>query len=257
MLYAILGDPVAQVRTPEVFNELFRQAGQDAVLVPVHVAPEGLAAVLEGFRSMKNFGGFVTTVPHKRAVARLCDELGPAGSAIGSVNAVRREPDGRLVGEMFDGIGFLAGLRSQGHEASGRHALLLGAGGAASAIAFSLVEAGVASLTIANRTPAKAEAMAVRLRGLFPGRAIAAGAADPSGHDLVINATTLGMRPEDPLPLDVELLTPTMTIAEVIMKPETTPLLAAAKAMGCTVHYGRHMLDQQVRLIADHIGAVS
>ncbi|MDD2366700.1 MAG: shikimate dehydrogenase [Desulfuromonadaceae bacterium] len=255
-LYAIIADPISHVRTPEVFNELFSLNCCDAVLVPIQVAPEGLKAVLAAFRAMKNLGGFVTTVPHKTAVAALCDELGDAGRAIGAVNAVRRETDGRLIGNMFDGAGFVAGLRSQGYDPVGRRALLVGAGGAAAAIAFALVEAGVASLTVANRTRSKAEEIAVRIAKYFPDRPIVAGNADPAGHDLVINATSLGLKADDPLPIDTTRLTPAMTVAEIIMKPETTQLLAAAKARGCTIHYGRHMLDEQVRLIADFIGAM-
>ncbi len=254
-LYAIIADPISHVRTPEVFNELFSLNCCDAVLVPIQVAPEGLEAVLTAFRTMKNLGGFVTTVPHKTAVAALCDELGDAGRAIGAVNAVRREADGRLIGNMFDGAGFVAGLRSQGYDPAGRRALLIGAGGAAAAIAFALAEAGVASLTVANRTRSKAEEIAVRIAKYFPARPIMVGNADPTDHDLVINATSLGLRADDPLPIDATMLTPAMTVAEIIMKPETTPLLAAAKARGCTIHYGRHMLDEQVRLIADFIGA--
>lgn len=251
-IYAVIGDPISQVRTPEVINQLFTQNGTDAVLVPIHVAPENLAAVLNSFRAMKNLGGFVATVPHKRAVAALCDELGDAGRAIGAVNAVRRNEDGRFVGNMYDGAGFVTGLRVQGHDPAGHRALLVGAGGAAAAIAFALVEAGVTSLTIANRTPSKAEEIVARVTKHFPNRPIGVGAADPTGYDLVINATSLGMKASDPLPLDTSLLLPGMTVAEVIMKPETTPLLAAAKARGCAVHYGRHMLDEQVVLWIAH-----
>lgn len=254
-LYAIIADPVSHVRTPEVFNEFFSESGCDAVVVPIQVAPEGLQAVLTGFRDMKNLGGFIVTVPHKTAVAALCDELGAAGRATGSVNAVRREVDGRLIGNTFDGAGFVSGLRSQGIDPAGCRVLLVGAGGAAAAIAFALAEAEVASLTIANRTRSKAEQIAARIAGYFPDRTIRVGAVDPTGHDLVINATSLGLNVDDPLPLDVSLLTADMTVAEIIMKPETTPLLAAAKASGCAIHYGRHMLDEQVRLIADFIGA--
>ena len=254
-IYAIIADPISHVRTPEVFNEFFEQNSSDAVLIPVHVAPDGLEAVLAAFRSMKNLGGFVTTVPHKTAVAALCDDLCDAGRAIGSVNAVRREADGRLIGNMFDGTGFVAGLRKQGHDPAGLRVLLVGAGGAAAAIAFALVEAGVASLTITNRTRSKAEKIADRTAKFFPDHLISVGDADPTGFDLVINTTSLGMKADDPLPIDAALLTPSMTVAEIIMKPETTPLLAAAKARGCTIHYGRHMLDEQIRLIADFIGA--
>ena len=254
-IYAIIADPVSHVRTPEVFNRFFEQNCTNAVLIPLQVAPEGLKATLDAFRSIKNLGGFVTTVPHKTAVAELCDDLGAEGRTIGSVNAVRREADGRLIGNMFDGIGFVAGLRSQGHDPAGRRTLLVGAGGAASAIAFALVEAGVASLTITNRTRSKAEEIAERVAAFYPGQLIAVGSADPTGYDLVINATSLGLKTDDSLPIDATLLTPAMTVAEIIMKPETTPLLAAARARGCTIHYGRHMLDEQIRLIADFIGA--
>jgi shikimate dehydrogenase len=255
-IYAIISDPVGHVRAPEVFNEFFAQNNSDAVLIPIHVAPEGLKAVLTAFRAMKNLGGIVVTVPHKTVIAALCDELGDAGRAIGSVNAVRREADGRLIGNMFDGAGFVAGLRSQGHDPAGRRTLLVGAGGAAGAIAFALAEAGVASLTIANRTRSKAEEIVARVTRFFPDRPIRVGTADPTGHDIVINATSLGLKPGDPLPLDTERLVPSMIVAEIIMKPETTALLAAAKAKGCAVHYGRHMLDQQISLIARFFGAI-
>lgn len=254
-LYAIIADPVAQVRTPEVLNEYFARSQQDAVLVPIHVAPEGLQDLFAAFRRMKNLGGFIVTVPHKTAAAALCDELGPAGQAIGSVNAIRRTGDGRLVGDMFDGAGFVAGLRAQGRDPAGKRVLLLGSGGAASAIAFALAEAGVASLTIANRTVSKASDLVARLQLAFPDSAIDVGPADPRGVDLAINATSLGMKESDALPLDVDLLSPDTVVAEIIMKPEITALLAGARSRGCAIHQGRHMLDEQVKLLAGFISA--
>lgn len=255
-VFAIIADPISHVRTPEVFNEYFAKNNYDGVMVPIHVAPEELEEVITSFRCMKNLGGFMATVPHKTKVAALCDELGDAGRAVGSVNVVRREADGRLIGNMFDGAGFVAGLRAQNHDPAGKRALIVGAGGAAAAIAYSLVEAGVASLTIANRTRSKAEEIAVRVATYFPDRQITVGEVDPTGHDLVVNATSLGLKADDPLPIDAALLTSAMTVAEIIMKPETTALLAAAKEKGCTVHYGRHMLDEQIRLIASFLGVV-
>ena len=251
-IYGIIGDPISQVRAPEVFNELFARNNYDAVFVPMQVAPEGLETAVASFRAMENLIGFAATVPHKKAMASLCDELGEASRAIGAVNVVRREADGRLIGNMYDGAGFVAGLRKQGHDPSGCRALLLGAGGAAAAIAFALAEAGGASLLISNRTPSKAEEIVARIGNYFPNRRIRAGAPDPTGHDLVINATSLGMKATDPLPIDPALLAPNMTVAEIIMKPEVTPILAAAKARGCAVHYGRHMLDEQVAMWMGH-----
>ena len=254
-LYAIVADPVGHVRTPMVFNRRFAERGVDAVLVPLHVPAAGLPDLFRAARSMENLGGLIVTVPHKSAEVSLCDEVSEMARAIGAVNTIRRDADGRLVGEMFDGPGFLAGLRQEGIEPRGLRVLLSGAGGAANAIAFVLAEAGVARLTIANRTQAKAEELARRLRDHYPAVEIAAGAADPSGHDLVVNATSLGLREEDPLPVLADRLAPTMTVAEIIMIPEQTKLLREAARRGCRIHLGRHMLDTQIELMARFIGA--
>ncbi|MFA7579457.1 shikimate dehydrogenase [Castellaniella sp.] len=248
-----MADPVAQVRTPQVINAWFREHQVDAVLVPMHVPAGDLDAVLDALRRMRNLGGFIVTVPHKTAIAERCDELGPAGQAIGSVNTVRRTADGRLVGEMFDGAGFVSGLQTQGHDLAHKRVLLLGAGGAGSAIAFALAQAGAASVTVANRTPARAHALVERVRKALPQATIEAGAPEPEGHDIIVNATSLGMRAEDALPLDVERLAPDMLVAEIIMKPEQTRLLDEAQRRGCPIHHGRHMLDRQVALMTQFL----
>ena len=254
-LFGILADPVTHVRTPMVFNGFFREHGIDAVLVPIEVPPEGLAALLDGLRAMTNLAGFVVTIPHKTAMVGLCDEVSREGRLIGAVNTVRRARDGRLVGTMFDGVGFVAGLRHKGHDPRGRRVYLAGAGGAASAVAFALADAGVARLTLFNRTAAKAADLAARVRVAYPGVEVALGSPDPSGHALAINGTSLGLKPGDALPFDVTRLGPDSVVAEVVMNPETTALLAAAAARGCPVHHGRHMIEEQIRLMADFIGA--
>src|SRR5690606_24202573 len=151
---------------------------------------------------------------------------------------------------MLDGDGFIAGLRSQGIEPAGRSAFLAGAGGAANAIAWALAAAGVSRLTVWNRTPDKARELIARASKARPALPMSVGTADPSGHDLVINATSLGLRDGDPLPLDASRLQPRQIVAEIIMQPEETPLLAAAKARGCRVHYGKPMLACQIALMA-------
>lgn len=250
-IFAILADPIAQVRTPEAMNDYFAQQGINGVMVPLQVPADSLATVFQALRSMKNLQGFIVTVPHKTEAVALCDDLGDAGKAIGAINVVRRTAQGRLVGDMLDGIGFLSGLKQQGHDPAGKRVLLLGAGGAAAAIAFALVQAGTASLTVFNRTLSRAQELVDRTTAHFPGAVIQAGdpAADKN-YDLVINATSLGMRPDDVYPVDPAYLTPHMVVAEIIMKPEQTPLLLAAEQQGCVVHYGRHMLDQQIQLMA-------
>jgi shikimate dehydrogenase len=252
-LFGIIANPVAHVRTPRVFNDFFVARGIDAVLVPFEVPPERLPALLDGLRATTNFAGFVATIPHKTAMVSLCDEVSRTARLIGAANTVRRDPDGRLIATMFDGIGFVAGLRLEGHEPRGKRVYLAGAGGAASAIAFAIAEAGAARLTIYNRTAAKAADLAARVHAAYPDTETAVGTADPSGHDMVINGTSLGLKPGDALPFDVASLTPRTLVAEVIMIPETTALLAAASARGCPIHLGRHMLDEQIRIMAEFI----
>lgn len=254
-LFAIVADPVGHVRTPQVFNARFAAQGTDAVMIPLHVDAAGLPAAFAAFRGMKNLGGVIVTVPHKTSAVALCDEVGETGRAVGAVNTIRREPDGRLAADMFDGEGFVAGLRSEGIEPAGRRVYLAGAGGAANAIAFSLARSGVARLTVANRTARKAEELVARLREHFPRLDAGVGGPDPARHDLVVNATSLGLRAGDALPLDVTRLASGTTVAEIIMKPEQTALLVEAARRGCRIHLGRHMLDCQIDLMAHFMGA--
>lgn len=245
-LLAIVADPIHHVKTPQRINALLRAQGIDAVMVPVHVGPDRLATVLQALRHIGNFDGCVVTVPHKTEALQLCDEVSDAARLIGAVNVVHRLPDGRLRGGMLDGIAFVDGLRGAGIEVAGMSAYLAGAGGAACAIAFALAEGGVRRLTVANRSVDKARALVERLRSVHPGLEIAIGSADPSGHDLVVNATSLGLRAGDPLPLDVSRLVPRQTVAEIIMDPAETALLAEARARGCRVHEGAPMLASQI-----------
>ncbi len=254
-IFGILADPIHHVKTPQGINRLLRERGIDGVMVPLHVGADGLATLMQGLRQMHNLSGFVVTVPHKTAVVGLCDELTPAAERIGAVNVVRRLADGRMCGGMLDGEGFVAGLRSQGIEPGGRSVYLAGAGGAANAIAFALAAAGVSRLTIANRTPAKAQQLIERLAPAFPGVAFALGSADASGHELVVNGTSLGLHDGDALPLDVARLDASQTVAEIIMQPAETPLLAAARARGCRIHPGAPMLACQIELMAAFMGA--
>ena len=253
-IFGILADPIHHVKTPQGINRLLDARGFDGVMVPIHVGAEGLAAMVDGLRRMRNLGGFVVTVPHKTAMPALCDELTPAARRIGAVNVVRRSAEGRLWGGMLDGEGFVGGLRGAGIEPAGLSAYLAGAGGAASAIAHALAQAGVSRLTIANRTPAKAQELIARLQEDFPGLPMQAGSDDPWQHELVVNGTSLGLRDGDALPLDTERLSPDQIVAEIIMQPAETPLLRAARAKGCRVHFGAPMLASQVALMAAFMG---
>ena len=256
-LYVIIADPVSTVRTPEVLNETFAQSNLDAVIVPIQISPENLKSMAIAFRSMKNLGGIIVSNPHKTAMAALCDEVSADGRAIGSVNAIRREADRRLIADMFDGAGFIAGMRARRLEPTGCKTLLIGGGGAAMAIAFALAQEGVASLAVTNPTRSTAQEIVTRVSQFSPGLVVKVGGVDPTGYDLVINAISLSLWAKGPPPIDTGLLTPNTIVAETMMKPPNTPLLIAAAEKGCTVHFGRHMLDHQLRLISDFMGATA
>jgi shikimate dehydrogenase len=249
-IWGILADPIHHVKTPQALNALMQEHNVDGVMIPFHAGAGGLDSLVAGLRSMHNLKGFVVTVPHKTAIVNLCDEVSEQAQAIGAVNTVRREDDGRLVGEMLDGAGFVAGLRQGGVEPRERSVYLAGAGGAANAIAFALAQAGVSRLTVANRTRSKSEDLRQRLAKHYPAVPVEIGTPDPSGHDIVVNATSLGLREGDPLPLDVNGLSSSQIVAEIIMQPETTAVLAAAKERGCRTHPGRPMLTCQLELMA-------
>ncbi|MCB9946979.1 MAG: shikimate dehydrogenase [Rhodospirillaceae bacterium] len=252
-LYAIIGCPIAQARSPAVFNRLFGRLGVPAVLVPVEIAPADLAIGLAGLTAIANLDGIIVTVPHKPRMAALADAVAPMGQRVGAVNALRRRPQGGWLADMFDGRGFVAGLAGRGHAVAGRSALLVGAGGAGSAIAFALAEAGIARLHIRDIAPERAVALARRVADACPHlRPTAGPQAEPA--DIAINATPLGMAAEDPLPLDVQALAPGTLVVDVIMKPARTRLLAQAEARGLPTHAGRHMLDAQVDAIAGFFG---
>lgn len=252
-LMGIIGDPISQARTPQAINPIFAAKGADIVCVPLHVPADDLATVWAGLKAMPNLIGFGVTLPHKQTVPQLCDSLDPLAARIGAVNVVRRESDGSFRGYQFDGQGFVRGLIAQGVVLQGRDALMIGAGGAAVAIAFALQQAGVARLVVANRTFDKAEALARAVNEATGTSFATASAPTPVPGQLVVNATSLGLNNSDPLPLDVSMLQAGMTVAEVIAKPEITALLRAAEQRGAAIHSGIHMITGQVSLIADHM----
>ena len=147
-----LAYPSAHLRTPQLFNARCRERGVDAVLVPWQVHPDNLRTVMDALRVSESVPGAIITIPHKETVAALCDRLEGAAAVLNVANVVRKDDDGALVGRILDGEGFVGGLTRQGRSPAGKRALLIGAGGVSVAIADALLTAGVAALTIANRT---------------------------------------------------------------------------------------------------------
>lgn len=252
-LHVIVGDPIAQVKSPAGVTASFARRGRNAALVPAHVAPQDLDGFLQGIGPMRNLDGVVVTVPHKFACFRHCGTTTERARLLGAVNVMRRNADGSWHGDMLDGEAMVSAIRAAGFNPGACRALLVGAGGAGTAIALALLQAGVASLAVHDVDAARREALRQRLQPQGGGVLRLLDAADPEGCDLVVNATPAGMRPEDPLPVPTERLKGHMFVADVITAPEVTPLLHAARAMGCRTQTGTGMFEAQLELIADFL----
>ncbi|WP_108662431.1 shikimate dehydrogenase family protein [Acuticoccus kandeliae] len=255
-VYAIIGDPIAQVGSPRVFNALFREKGIAAVLIPLHVKPAGLSAFLSAARGLENVDGIIVTIPHKMDVVPLIDVVGDAGRRIGAVNAIRRLPDGTLHGDNFDGAGCVIGLEREGHAIAGRSAMILGAGGAGAAIAHAFADAGVGPITLHDVSAPRAAALAETLRPVHLDTRIADTPPDPAAFDIVVNATPIGSAPGDPYPLPPDRLRPGTLVVDVLLKPAVSPLLEAAAARGCATQPGYRMLEGQAEAIARYFGVI-
>ena len=167
------------------------------------------------------------------------------------MNVIRRDAAGRIAGTTLDGEGFVGGLLGAGHRVRDAACLLAGAGGAASAVAFALAKHGCAALHLANRTSAKAEALAMRVRRTFPNVTVTTGSDAAPTSDIAINATSLGMRAEDPLPFSTDVIDRSALVAECVIAPEMTRLLDVARRRGRAIHTGVAMLESQLdRMLA-------
>lgn len=249
-LVGIVGHPIAQVRAPQVWSAMFRLHGLNLLCVPMHVVPEDLAAFLAGLRPMRNLAGIIVTIPHKPAAVRHVDALTERARLVQSVNYIAIGADGGWTGDIVDGIGFVANLRAHAADPRGLRALVVGAGGVGTAIAFALAEAGIAELVLYDRDQARAQDVARRVAATGTPARVAP--PDPAGFALVVNATPIGMRPDDLLPIDAGRIDPGAIVADVIVTP--TLLLERAAARGCRTVAGTGMMEHQLAIMAGHLG---
>ncbi|BAR60787.1 shikimate dehydrogenase [Bradyrhizobium diazoefficiens] len=249
----VLAHPVDHVRASAVLNTYFQSIDDDVAVSPLHVLPADLGAVLASVRLMRNVVGFGVTIPHKTGVIEHLDETTPTAALIGAVNFVKRTADGRLIGDNLDARGFVASLAQHQIAVRGRKVLQVGAGGAGRATAFGLAEAGARELTIMNRDGAKAHALAEAVSRRYPETKVNAGRAEARAFDLIVNTTSLGMKTDDPLPLDIEGVGPATAVSDIIVTPEVTRLLEQAAAQGARTIGGKPMLDAQMALVARSI----
>jgi shikimate dehydrogenase len=253
-LIAHLGYPTEAFKAPMIYNPWFESKGIDAVVVPMGVKPEDYPTTLKSIFRLTNLRGALVTMPHKVVTVGLVDEVTPTGQIAGACNAILLRPDGSLLGDQFDGAGFVRGVQRKGPTLSGARVLVSGNGGVGCAIAASLAAAGVAHLALYDSRAASSQALAERLREHYPALDVATGSNDPAGFDLIVNATPLGMKDDDPLPFDVSRISPPTFVGEVVMKQTITPLLAAAQAKGCRIQIGTDMLYEMIPAYLEFFG---
>lgn len=253
-LIAHLGYPTESFKAPMIYNPWFEKQGINAVVVPMGVRTMDYRDFLRSLFTLSNIRGALITMPHKIETMDLVDDVTPTAAIAGACNAVRREPDGRLLGDQFDGAGFVRGVQRKGLELTGKRVLVSGSGGVGSAIAASLAAAGVGHMMLFDQQPAVSNALAERLRKHYPQLVVETGSNDPQGYDLIVNATPLGMKEGDPLPFDIDRISPDTFVGEVVMKQEITPLLAAARAKGCRTQVGMDMLFEMIPAYLEFFG---
>ena len=246
----IVGDPIAQVKAPRGLSLAFEQRGEDILVVPFHIKPGDVQAFFQTMSRAPNVGGMLATVPHKFAAFQFAATSSSRAQFFLSANALRRTGDGRWYGDMLDGLGYVRAIEKIGATARDQKVLLVGAGGAGSAVGAELLNAGAAHLAVHDADTSRRDALLAKIEAAHPGKT-SRGTADPTGFTLVVNATPMGMKAGDPAPVEFDRLAPGMIVGDVITVPEITPLLQHAKSLGCRIVTGVDMFNASTDLLAD------
>jgi len=253
-LIAHIGYPTHSFKSPLIYNPYFEQEGINALVVPMGCQAAHYPEFLKSVFNLSNIRGALITMPHKVTTVGLLDEVTPTVKVAGACNAVKRDDKGRLVGDMFDGAGFVRGVKRKGFALQGNRVLVVGCGGVGSAIAASLAAEQIAAISLFDVSTASCEGLGQRLQSEYPQIKVETGSNDPEGHDLVVNATPMGMNEGDPLPMDVSRIAPETFVGEVVMRQEMTAFLQAAKNRGCKVQVGSDMLFEQIPAYLEYFG---
>jgi len=254
-LIAHIGYPTTAFKAPMIYNPWFDSKGIDARVVPMGVKPEDYPESLKAIFRMSNVHGALVTMPHKVTTVGLVDEVSTTAKIAGACNAILKRPDGSLLGDMFDGSGFVRGIQRAGFKCQGAKVLLVGAGGVGSAIAASLAAAGIGAISVYKTRSDAAVNLVGRLQEYYPQiDTKLVHSTDVAGFDLIVNGSPLGMKDDDPLPFDLSNLSPSTFVGEVVMKQEMTPLLEIAKARGCPFVIGTAMLFEMIPAYLEFFG---
>ena len=250
-LAGVVGWPIAHSRSPRLHGFWLETYGIDGAYVPLAVPPEDLEIALRGLMAA-GFRGVNLTIPHKEQVLALCDRVEESAERIGAVNTLVFD-EGRIHGSNSDAFGFIENLKAGAakhdltHDLTAAPALLLGAGGAARAVAVALLDAGVPALRICNRSPERAAALAVELGATATAVPWVQRAEALDDIGLLVNSTSLGMSGQPSLEIALDRLPPSALVTDLVYSPLETELLAAARMRGCRTVDGLGMLLHQAR----------
>ena len=251
--YTMIGTPIIQVRSPLNYNRYFAERGIDAVMIAMDVPGDQVKAHFEHMRTLPNFGGCIATIPHKQAAADCMDAMSQRAGDLAAVNVVRVE-NGRLIGDMVDGLGFMVAAKANGLDVRGRRAAIIGGGVTGAAIALALAEAGAAEIVIKEIRTERHGFLEHLLRNTGPQIKISFELTHLEGFDIAVNATPVGMNDDPNVPFPTDTLSSRTLVADVVTNPKVTPWLSAGLAKGCSVQYGAEMADGQFGLMGRHMG---
>ena len=250
-LYGIVGDPIAQVRSPEMVTHELQRRGLNAILVPLHVARADFSRVIPHLMQLLNLDGLVMTIPFKAQALNLAHSLGLQAQAVGALNALARRKDGTWAGDMFDGMGCVQAFARRGLALRGKSVLLIGLGGAGGAIAAAVASEQPLRMHIWDLNPDRCRQSAELIARLSPDTQVLVGPPHLDGVDVLMNASPVGMLDDARLPLVADALAPELVVFDTIVYPEQTPLLQLAHRSGCRVVTGREMMQGQIARIVD------
>ncbi len=250
-LFGIVGHPIEQVRSPEMFTAEFHRRGHDAILVPLHVLPADFDDCLPRLMKLANLGGLVFTIPYKAEAYRLASSLGEQARVVGAINALASESDGKWRGEIFDGLGCVEGFRRRDIAFAGKRIALIGAGGAGAAVGVAIASEHPRAVRLFDIDVTRVEALAARIAQVDPAIKVAIGPPDVGDIDILLNVSPVGMLGDTRIPLAVDRLPSSLVVFDAVVKPDRTPLLALAEACGCTTVYGREMMRGQIARMTD------
>lgn len=250
-LFGIVGHPIEQVRSPEMFTAEFQRRGWNALMLPVHVLPDDFDIVLPSLMRLQNLDGLIFTIPFKVRAAAFADLLGEQALAVGAINALVRAEDGRWRADIFDGIGCVEAFRRRGYRFEGQRVMLIGSGGAGTAIGVAVACEKPEAIRVFDLDGARAEELARRISGIDPTIQVEIGSPSVEGRDVLLNASPVGMLGDDRRPIDVDHLPSDLIVFDAIVKPDRTQLLDLAERCGCRTVYGREMMRGQISKMAD------